>query len=331
MLSVIVPIYNEEKYIAVCLDSILSQDYPHSDLEILLVDGMSTDNTRTILKKYLDRYNFIKLLDNPKRIAPCAMNVGIKAAKGDIIMRLDAHAFYEEKYFSKIVEWHKKMPDAWNIGGICDTKVIKQTPTSMAIAKVMSDKFGVGNSTFRTGSDKEWLEADTVPFGCYKREVFDKIGMYNEKLVRVQDIELNKRVKHAGGKIIMVPSIKCTYIPRDNYKAFYNNRYLTGFWVIRTCFITGTTKNLGLRHFIPACFVLSILLPLLGMIFCPLIGLISLFIVTLYGSLMLARSITIKDKTTTVGHLFKAFCCIHFSYGLGSIVALFKSLFSKND
>ena len=329
MLSVIVPIYNEEKYIAVCLDSILRQDFPQNNLEVLLVDGMSTDKTREIVKKYIDRYKFIKLLDNPKRIAPCAMNVGIKAAKGDIIMRLDGHAFYEKDYFSKIVEWHKKIPEAWNVGGVCDTRVIKQNPTSMAVAKVMSDKFGVGNSTFRTGSDKEWLEADTVPFGCYKREVFDKIGLYNEKLVRVQDIELNKRVKHAGGKIIMVPTIKCTYIPRDNYKAFYNNRYLTGFWVIRTCFITGTTKNLGLRHFIPACFVMSIILPILGMLICPWFGLISLFVVTLYCSLMLMRSIQIKDNTTSVGHLFKAFCCIHFSYGLGSIVALCKSLLRK--
>lgn len=330
MLSVIVPIFNEEKYIAICLDSILCQDYPKSDLEVLIVDGMSTDSTREIIQKYLDSYDFIRLLDNPKRIAPCAMNIGIRAAKGDIIMRLDGHAFYDNDYFSKIVDWHKKMPEAWNVGGVCDTRVIKQTPTSMAIAKVMSDKFGVGNSLFRTGSDKEWLEVDTVPFGCYKREVFDKIGLYNEKLVRVQDIELNKRIKHAGGTIIMVPSIKCTYIPRDNYKAFFNNRYLTGFWVIKSCFITGTMKNLGLRHFIPACFVLSIIIPLLCMIICPWIGCLSLFVVLLYCCLMLMRSIQIKDDTTTVFHLFKAFCCIHFSYGMGSIAALVQGAIKRN-
>ncbi len=147
--------------------------------------------------------------------------------------------------------------------------------------------------------------------------------------MRVQDLELNKRVKHAGGKIIMVPSVKCTYIPRDNYKAFYNNRYLTGFWVIRTCFITGTTKNLGLRHFIPACFDLSIIFPLLAMIIWPWFGVISVSLLLLYSNLMLMRSVQINDSKTTVGHLFKAFCCIHFSYGLGSIVALSKSIFKK--
>lgn len=329
MLSVICPIYNEEKYIAKCIDSILAQDYPKDDMEVIFVDGMSKDRTREIVADYLNQYDFIKLLDNPQKIAPCAMNIGIKAAKGDLIMRLDGHAFYEKDYFSKIVEWHNKMPEAWNVGGVCETKVVKQNLTSNAIAKVMSDKFGVGNSKFRTGSDEEWLETDTVPFGCYKREVFDKIGLYNEKLVRVQDIELNKRVKQAGGKIIMVPSIKCNYIPRDNYRAFYNNRYLTGFWVIRTCFITKTTKNLGLRHFIPALFVLSIILPIIASIICPWFSLISAFVVLLYGVSILLRSIHIKDNTTTVLHIVVAFCCIHFSYGLGSIVALIKSSFSK--
>lgn len=329
MLSVIMPIYNEEKYIAKCLDSILEQDYPKEDMELLLCDGMSKDRTREIIAEYQEKYPWIQLLDNPQRIAPCAMNVGIKAAKGEIIMRLDGHAYYAKDYFSSLVAWHKKLPEAWNVGGICETKVVNANKVSMGIAKVMSDKFGVGNSVFRVGSDKDMLEVDTVPFGCYKREVFDKIGLYNEKLVRVQDIELNKRVKHAGGKIYLIPSVHCTYIPRDNYKSFWQNRYLTGFWVIRACFITGTTKTLGLRHFIPACFVLSIILPLLLMPFCACFGLVSAFVALLYLSLMFMRACKISDSQTTPWHVFKAFCCIHFSYGLGSIVALFKSCFGK--
>lgn len=322
MLSVIVPIYNEEKYIAKCIESIAEQDYPKDDLEILLVDGMSTDRTREIIKSYAEKYPFIKLIDNPDKIVPFAMNKGIAKAKGDIIMRLDAHALYPTNYFSDIVEWHKKMPDAWNIGGVCDTKVVNSNKVSEAIAMVMSDKFGVGNSTFRTGSDKEFLEVDTVPFGCYKSFVFDKIGNYNEKLVRVQDIELNKRLKHAGGKIIMVPSIHCTYIPRDNYKAFYKNRFQTGYWVIKTCFITHTTKNLGLRHFIPACFALSLILPLVAGIFWWPFTLISVSVAALYALCMLTRSIQLKNDKTSVWCLFKAFCCIHISYGLGSLKAL---------
>lgn len=329
LVSVICPIYNEEKYIAKCIDSIINQDYPKDNLEILFVDGMSSDKTRDIVAGYQDKNPFIHLLDNPLKIVPCAMNAGIKAAKGDIIIRLDGHALYPQNYFSELVKWHNLLPDAWNIGGVCDTQVINSNKVSEAIAKVMSDRFGVGNSTFRTGSDEEFLEVDTVPFGAYKSFVFDKIGLYNEKLVRVQDIELNKRLKHAGGKIYLVPSIHCTYIPRDNYKAFYKNRYQTGYWVIKTCFITKTTKNLGLRHFIPAGFVLSLTLPLLlGVVWWPF-NLISAFVFLLYVSLMLMRSVQINDERTTIWSIFKAFCCIHFSYGLGSIMALVHNFMGK--
>lgn len=322
MISVICPIYNEEKYIAKCIDSIIAQDYPKDDMEILFVDGMSSDRTREIVAEYQESYPFIRLLDNPKKIVPCAMNIGIKSAKGDIIIRLDGHALYPSDYFSQLVKWHQKLPDAWNVGGVCDTKVVNSTPVSEAIAKVMSDKFGVGNSTFRTGAKEEYLQVDTVPFGAYKTFVFEKIGLYNEQLVRVQDIELNKRLKHAGGKIYLVPSIHCTYIPRDNYKAFYKNRYLTGYWVIKTCYITKTTKNLGLRHFIPALFVLSLVLPLfLGFIWWPFF-MVTAVVALLYLGAMLCRSIMINDEKTNVWSLLKAFCCIHFSYGWGSLAAI---------
>ena len=322
MITVICPIYNEEKYIARCVESIIAQDYPKDDLEVLFIDGMSTDRTREIVAEYQVSYPFIRLLDNPKKIVPCAMNIGIKAAKGEIIIRLDGHALYPSNYFSQLVEWHKKLPDAWNVGGVCDTKVVNSTPESEAIAKVMSDKFGVGNSTFRTGANKEYLKVDTVPFGAYKSFVFDKIGLYNEQLIRVQDFELNKRVAHAGGTIYMVPAIHCTYIPRDNYKAFAKNRYLTGYWVIKTCFITKTTKNLGLRHFIPAGFVLSLIVPLLlGLIWWPM-ALISPCIALLYSAVMLMRSVQINDSKTNVISLFKTFWCLHTSYGWGSLRAL---------
>ena len=329
MLTIICPIYNEEKYIARCIESIMAQDYPKDDLEVLFVDGMSTDRTREIIASYLPQCPYLRVLDNPHKIVPYAMNKGISEAKGDIIMRLDGHSLYPNNYFSELVKWHSKLPDAWNIGGVCDTKVINSNKTSESIAKVMSDKFGVGNSTFRTGSDKEYLEVDTVPFGCYKSFVFERIGLYNEKLVRVQDIELNKRLKHAGGSIIMVPSIRCTYIPRDNYRDFFKNRFQTGYWVIKTCFITHTTKNLGLRHFIPAGFVLALLLPLLlGFLWWPLF-LVSPFVALLYLGCMTMRSIQIKDEKTSVWHLLKAFCCIHFSYGMGSIKALIDGVFKK--
>lgn len=177
MLSVICPIYNEEKYIAKCLDSILEQDYPKDDLEIILVDGMSNDKTRDIVGKYTAQYTFIRVIDNPNRIAPWAMNIGIKQSKGDIVMRLDAHAIYERNYFSALVSGLQHY-NADNVGSVCKTDVLNKTSKTLAIREVLSNKFGVGNSTFRTGINGV-QEVETVPFGCWRRDVFDKHGYYD--------------------------------------------------------------------------------------------------------------------------------------------------------
>lgn len=327
MLSVICPIYNEEKYITRCIDSILLQDYPKDDLEVIFVDGMSVDKTRAIVNEYISKYEFIKLLDNPKRIAPCAMNIGIQAAKGEVIMRIDGHSIYPTNYFSSLVKWLNTLPNASNVGAVCNTDVINKNITSMSIAKVMSDKIGVGNSTFRTGSNEEFLEVDTVPFGCYKREVFDRIGLYNEALVRCQDIELNKRLTRAGGKIYLIPSIRCSYIPRDNYSEFAKNRYLTGYWVLKSSFICKTFKNLGLRHFIPLLFVMSVLTTVLvGLFWWPFFILTGVALLS-YLTLISVRSMMIVDANTRVLNIVWAFITLHVSYGWGSICAIVDKLF----
>ena len=223
MLSVICPIYNEEKYIAQFLDSLLIQDYPKDDLEILLVDGMSKDRTREIVAEYIAKYPFIRLIDNPDKIVPCAMNRGIEAAHGDIIMRLDAHASYQADYFSVLVKGLNRL-NADNVGTVCKTDVLIKTPKTLAIREVLGNKFGVGNSTFRTGIDHE-QEVETVPFGCWRREVFDKYGKYDVRLVRNQDIELNKRIIRGGGKIYILPDTYCTYLARETWKALAKNNY----------------------------------------------------------------------------------------------------------
>ena len=133
MLSVICPIYNEEKYIAKCIDSILAQDYPKDDLEVIFVDGMSKDRTREIVAEYIGKYPFIRLIDNPDRIVPPAMNIGIKASVGDIIVRLDAHAVFPQNYFSELVKNLHKL-DADNVGGVCRTLPINDTLSKILVA-----------------------------------------------------------------------------------------------------------------------------------------------------------------------------------------------------
>lgn len=206
MLSVICPIYNEERYIEACIESIVAQDFPKDNLEVIFADGMSTDRTREIVAEYTARYPWIRLIDNPERIVPPALNAAIKASKGDIIMRLDAHASYPPNYFSALYNAHKRIK-ADNIGAVCKTDVLNKSSKSLAIREVLAHPLGVGNSAFRTGIDKE-KEVDTVPFGCWRREVFDKYGLFDERLVRNQDIELSKRIIRGGGKIVIIPSYK---------------------------------------------------------------------------------------------------------------------------
>lgn len=323
MLSVICPIYNEEKYIAKCIESILTQDYSKDELEIIFVDGMSKDRTREIVNEYTKQYPFIRLIDNPDRIVPPAMNKGIIAAKGEIIMRLDAHATYERNYFTVLVHALKEL-GADNVGAVCKTDVLNKTPKTLAIREVLSNKFGVGNSVFRTGVDKV-MEVDTVPFGCWKREVFDKYGLYDVRLVRNQDIELNKRILRGGGKICIVPNTYCTYLARETYKGIAKNNYGNGKWNILTVFYTKQFSSLSIRHFIPLLFVLSLIVPtILSLIYTPflIISLLSLFAyICLLG--LISLKLCVNKKLNFI-NLLISFLILHLSYGWGSLMGLIK-------
>jgi len=326
-ISIIIPILNEEKYIAKCLDSIVDSDYDKDKMEVLLVDGGSSDKTVEIIREYQKNYPFFKLLHNPKKIVPVAMNLGIKKAKGEYIIRLDAHSSYPKDYFSKLILWHKKL-NADNVGGFVITEVKNKTKTSLAIKNVLSDKLGVG-SAFRSGV-REIKEVDTVPFGCYKKEIFEKIGLYDERLVRNQDIELNKRLKKYGGKIYLVPEIKCTYFARETFKDLAKNNFNNGLWNILTAYYTNSLDSLSFRHFVPFLFVLSLILSLILALFNKIFFYLFLGILTLYLSIISLRSFQIK-KNTTFFHQLMAFIVLHFSYGIGSLVGIFKVLKEKYD
>lgn len=328
MLSVVCPIYNEEKYIAQFLDSLLEQDYPKGDLEILLVDGMSKDKTRDIVTNYTSRYPFIRLIENPDKIVPCAMNRGIDAAKGDVIMRLDAHASYQPDYFSVLVNGLKRL-HADNVGTVCKTDVLNKTPKTLAIREVLGNKFGVGNSTFRTGIDRE-QEVETVPFGCWPKEVFEKYGKYDVRLVRNQDIELNKRILRGGGRIYILPDTYCTYLARETWKALAKNNYGNGKWNILTVYYTKMFSSLSLRHFIPLLFVLSLIVPLLlALVWRPL-ALISAASLLAYTGLLSIVSIKLAlKKRLNFFYLITTFIVLHLSYGWGSLVGILSLPFTK--
>ena len=326
MLSVIVPIYQEEKYISKCIDSMLSQDYPKDDLEIILVDGMSKDRTREIVATYTAKYPFIRMIDNPERIAPCAMNRGIKEAKGDVIIRLDAHVYYPKNYFSLLVEKLNELPGAENVGALCDTLPVNDSITAQSIAAVLSSSFGMGNSHFRVGADKE-MEVDTVPFGCFHRSIFDKVGLYDEELVRNQDDELNARIIKAGGKIYLIPQLVCEYYARDTAKKVYKMFYQYG------VFKPLVNKKLGspatVRQFFPLFFVLGLLVGPVVCLFLPVLWWAYFAVIMLW--FILATSFSLKDSKNLKRILTQnwIYFVVHFGYGWGYIVGIYKILFHR--
>lgn len=322
-ISVIIPCKNEEKYIGECLHSVMETDYPKDNLEVLVIDGNSNDSTRKIVKEFMKKFSCIHLMINENETVPYAMNMGIKKSTGEFIIRLDAHGRFPQNYFSELIYWSKKL-GADNIGAGWITEVKNKNPKTIAIKSVLSNKFGVGDSFFRIGGFGRAKEVDTVPFGCFKKDIFDKIGFYNSRLTRNQDIELNKRIKRIGGKIFLLPNLFSTYYARETFSSISINNFETGLWNILTVYITKRFTALSLRHFIPLIFLLSIILPLLSMIWIPWLGYISVISAILYILALTKVSIKIIDEGTTFRYLVWAFAVLHFSYGLGSLIGIFR-------
>jgi len=326
MITVVCPIYNEEKYIARCIESIMEQDYPKDDMEVLFVDGMSTDHTRAIIEEYLPRCPYLRVIDNPQRIVPYAMNAGIKAAKGDVIIRLDAHALYPSNYFSELVRKLYEL-NADNVGAVCRTLPADDSPKCRAIAAALSSSFGMGNSYFRIGA-KDIMQVDTVPFGCYRKEVFDKIGLYDTDLIRNQDDELNARLIKHGGKIYLLPYLIVDYFARNTIKKTGKMFYQYGLYKPLV------NKKLGspatLRQFFPVAFVLGLIFGLILSIFSKYILIAYLAIVTMYFLLALIFSVKSYSSILQVFCQIATYFTVHINYGCGYLVGIYKILTKTN-
>ena len=320
-ISVIVPVYNEEKYIDECIASMLRQDYPMEQMEWFFVDGMSADRTREKLTGYQERYpNLIKILENKNRTVPYAMNMAIREAKGKYLIRLDAHAEYADNYFSKCVEILERT-GADNVGGVMETK--SRTKIGRSIAKMLSSKFGVGDSQFRTNGKDGYV--DTVPFGAFRKEIFEQVGLYDERLTRNQDSELNYRITHNGGKIYLSNEIKLAYYCRDSVGGIVKMAVLNGKWNIITSKLC--PGSMRLRHFIPCVFALSlIVMPILGLLWAPFWWLFAAEM-ALYALLDVLFSVKAAENLAEALHLLYLFPCFHVSYGWGSIMGICKVLF----
>lgn len=325
--SIIIPCRNEEKFISKCLDSIITQDYPKDKLEILVVDGMSQDGTREIIEKYVKSYSFVRLLDNHRKITPAAMNIGIKNAKGEVIVIMGVHTEYQKNYISQMVHWIDKT-GVECVGGVITTKPANSSLTAKTIALTLSSPFGVGNAYFRIGS-KEPKYVDTVPFGGYRKGVFERIGLFDENLVRNQDIEFNLRLKRAGGKILLVPDVVSCYIARSTLKELFIQNFWNGFWVIYS--LKFAKLPFSNRHLVPFIFVSLLLGSLVLSLFSNLFLYLFIFITCSYfiTNLFFSLKISLKKGIKYLLPLIMIFATLHFSYGFGSMCGVIKLLISR--
>lgn len=323
--SVVIPCFNEEKYIGQCIDS-LFKETNGLELQILIADGMSTDNTRNeIAKKQATYPGKIQVLDNHKRKTPYALNLGIEHAKGKYTLIASAHSSFDPHYITGIIQVFKEGEyEADIIGGMMETKVLNETPKSLSIVNVLSNKFGVGNSMFRVGVEKPTY-VDTVPFGIYKTKLLKTINGYDVRLIRNHDMEMSKRILALGYKILLLPTPKCYYYARETLKGVFQNNFRNGNWNIKTVYITKRFSSLSLRHFIPLIFLLSIILPLLAGLLLPPLSILALISFVLYTLVILSQSIKIyrADSRTSIGYSLLTFMVLHISYGLGSLSGIF--------
>jgi glycosyltransferase involved in cell wall biosynthesis len=327
VVSVIMPLYNEDEYINECILSLLNQDFPKENMEWIFIDGGSKDMTVDIIKKYEIVYpEMIQLYFNPNKTVPYAMNIGIHNSNGKYIIRMDAHSKYANDYISKCV-YYLENTNADNVGGIVETK--SKTFIGEVMALMLSSPFGVGNSTFRIGGKNG--EVDTVPFGAFRREVFEKWGYYDERLTRNQDNEMNYRIRKNGGKILLTNDINLTYYSRETFQEMMKMACKNGRWNIITMYLC--PGSMGMRHFIPFIFVLSLIIGIINIIFFNLVFVKFLFIFEILLYLLLNIIFSLKStRNKTIKHFCLLLICypvFHISYGIGSFIGVYKILIGK--
>ncbi|MBU1575732.1 MAG: glycosyltransferase family 2 protein [Candidatus Edwardsbacteria bacterium] len=255
--SIILPVRNEEKFIIPCLQSIFLQDYPSDKFEVIIIDGRSDDSTIDSIAEFKiqnPKSNII-VLDNPKKVVSAGLNIGFKAAKGDIIIRMDAHAAYGRDYISQCLAALEKSGAA-NVGGPALALPGGQGALANAIALAHYSPFGLGGGQFRNPGAEGFVE--TVWPGCFRREVFDKVGYIDERRTRTEDLEFNTRLRMAGYKIFITPLIRAYYYCRTTLWETWRQRWADGYEI--THFLPDNPKAPRLRHFVPLIFIGSLIL-----------------------------------------------------------------------
>jgi succinoglycan biosynthesis protein ExoA len=319
--TIIMPVRNEAEYITSNLYAFRNQKYETSSMEILITDGMSTDNTREIIYDFiLDHPHLdIKILDNPGKIVPIGINIALSHAKGEIIVRVDGHTRIARDYVRHCVEVLQKT-NAENVGG--KMNAIGRNAFGKAVALATSTPFGIGGGRFHYSDKEEWV--DTVYMGAWPRRVFEKVGLFDEELVRDQDDEFNYRLRAAGGKILLSPKIKSEYTVRSTVSSLWRQYYQYGYWKVRV--LQKHPRQMSLRQFVPPTFVFALLVSLMFTFITPR----GIWFLALIAGAYLAANLSASIITAArkgwnyLALLPVTFSMLHISYGLGFLAGLIK-------
>ena len=327
--SIIIPVLNEERFIEGCIESVVSNTDDIEKMEIIIIDGGSEDTTVEIVKKISSKYQNVILLHNPKKITPISLNLGIKESSGEFIVRLDAHALYSKNYVNKCIQVLENSDEnIGNVGGFIETKSTNSSIFSRAVSLCLSSIFGVGISKFRISKPTKKEFVDTVPFGCFRRSLFDEIGFFNEEEPRNEDLEFNQRILRADKKIILDPDIHSTYFSRSTLNKLFSQQFDNG--KIVTNKYRGKESFHKLRHFVPLLFFTYLLsIPFFSLFENTYFTEANLYLYPgfLYLILNVSFSIFIALRNKDIllfPSLIFVFFVIHFSYGLGSFFGLFQ-------
>jgi succinoglycan biosynthesis protein ExoA len=315
--SVLVPCRDEAEHIEVCLRCILAQEEPPGGFEVVVADGMSNDGTRATLARIAAEDDRVTVVDNIGRIASTGLNAAIRRARGGILVRMDAHASYASDYLRRCVET-LDASGADNVGGPYRTSA--EGRSQRAVAAASASIFAVGRQRGRQVHYEGY--ANTVVFGCWRREVFDRFGLFDETLARNQDDEHNLRIVRAGGKIWQSPAIQAWYRPRSSLRALFRQYFAYGYWKVPL--ILKHRGPASARHLVPAVFVLSVVaLPALALWWGPVLWLwTGLLAVYALGVLTATLASAARAGWDLLPRLPATFCVVHAAYGLGFLAGM---------
>ena len=328
VVSIIMPLYNEEKFIEKTIKSILENSYRLDRIELIIIDGMSTDNSLRIIKELTKDKLETKFFENKKRLVAFALNIGLKNASGEIFLRLDAHSKMNKDYIKNCVDYLVQ-GKADLVGGILVNEPYDNSILSKSIALALTSPFGVGNATHRTGIETETKIVDAVPFGCFKRELVDSVGLFNEKVNRSEDIEFYNRVKASGRKILLSSKIVVKYICNDSINMI--KRYFRNGVDVTQYYFSEGVAAFKLRHLIPFFFLTgSASAFFIKFIFSSSLLIYLIFVPYFILAFFFSLKIAIKSRAYGVIPVAPlVFFTLHIVHGFGAIAGIFIGKFSK--